>query len=235
MCRDRICAWRRFFTQVAGVISSLPSVGTTIHGLTTEGRLQARRSATALIEAVGRDNLGSLHFYSSDFTRAWQTADEALAGVVNLMQFENALLCDVDGCVQGEEPVAEVPPCLTAGVTRTELLRERWFGELDATPLVNYNKVWPRDLVSASHSHCGVEPVERVAGRVREFVLQAEEKHDGCSIVLVSHADTLQIAQTYVAGADCRTFSQYRFKNAEVRELKQTPDSLPSPVPLSYA
>ena len=58
---------------------------------------------------------------------------------------------------------------------------------------VSYHQVWPRDLVSASHSHCGVEPVERVAARVRSFVLECEEKHDGCSIVLVSHADTLQV------------------------------------------
>ena len=37
-------------------------------------------------------------------------------------------------------------------------------------------------------------------------------------IVIVSHADTLQIMQTYMCGADVRQFSQYRFKNGEVSE-----------------
>lgn len=151
------------------------------------------------------------------------------------MKFENSLLCDVDGCRQEGSRAAEVPQCLADGVKKTALLRERWFGELDATPLPNYNKIWPRDLVSAKHSHCGVESVESVAARIRSFVLEVEERHSDSCVVLVSHADTLQISQCYVAGADCRTFSQYRFKNAEVRELKQDPNSLPAPVPLSYA
>ena len=57
----------------------------------------------------------------------------------------------------------------------------------------------------------------------------------GRSIVLTSHADTLQIAQCFLAGADPRTFSMYRFRNGEVRELGTAPESLPAPVPLTYA
>ena len=53
--------------------------------------------------------------------------------------------------------------------------------------------------------------------------------------MLASHADTLQISQCYVAGADPRSFSMYRFKNGEVRELLRAPSSLPAPVPLTYA
>ena len=49
-----------------------------------------------------------------------------------------------------------------------------------------------------------------------------EEEHDGACIVLASHADTLQIAQTYIAGADARTFSQYRFANGEVKRIHTT-------------
>ena len=64
-------------SNLEGVISSDPTVGTTIHGLTVEGRLQARRAATRLVDLVGRENLNQLYFYASDFTRAWQTAEEA--------------------------------------------------------------------------------------------------------------------------------------------------------------
>ena len=89
---------------------------------------------------------------------------------------------------------------------RTPLLRERWFGELDALPLKNYNQVWPRDLVSARHAHRGVEAVDEVCARIRELVLSLEAEREGQCIVLTSHADTLQISQCYVAGADPRSF-----------------------------
>lgn len=207
--------------NVEGIISSDPAVGTVKHGLTVEGRLQARRAATRLVDLVGRDQLHKLHFYSSDFTRAWQTADETLSATRNLISFESA----VDS--------SKAAP-LAARVVQTPLLRERWFGSLDGTELRNYQQVWPRDLISAEHSYGGVESVGAVSRRVRDLILQLEQAHDGCSIVLVSHADTLQIMQVYMAGADARTFSQYRFVNGEVRALRQERSSLSEPVPLTY-
>ena len=75
-------------SNLEGVISSAPAVGTVKHGLTAEGRLQARQSATKLLDLVGRENLGSLAFVSSDFTRAWQTAEEALSAVSRIVAFE---------------------------------------------------------------------------------------------------------------------------------------------------
>jgi len=222
-------------SNLEGVISSDPTVGTTIHGLTVEGRLQARRAATRLVDLVGRENLNQLYFYASDFTRAWQTAEEARGALLNLLEYEQDV-CINDPARTGEECalIAEIPAGLAVGVAQTPLLRERWFGALDALPLNNYQQVWPRDLVSASHEHNGVESVDAVSARIRECILSLEEKHKSCSIVLTSHADTLQIMQTLVANADTRTFSMYRFMNGEVRELGATPESLPAPVPLTY-
>ena len=74
-----------------------------------------------------------------------------------------------------------------------------------------------------------------MCARIRELVLALEAEREGQCIVLTSHADTLQISQCYVAGADPRSFSMYRFKNGEVRELLRAPSSLPAPVPLTYA
>jgi len=228
-------------SNLEGVISSAPAVGTTKHGLTTEGRLQARRSATKLLDLVGRDNLGSLAFVSSDFTRAWQTAEESLAAVARIVEFEQQA-CEYDETSRpgpGFDETRQQECALLAtpeeGVVRTPLLRERWFGELDGLPLKNYNQIWPRDLVSARHDHRGVEAVDKVCARIRELVLSLEEEREGQCIVLTSHADTLQISQCYVAGADPRSFSMYRFKNGEVRELLRAPSSLPAPVPLTYA
>ena len=53
----------------------------------------------------------------------------------------------------------------------------------------------------------------QVCARIRELVLSLEAEREGQCIVLTSHADTLQITQCYVAGADPRSFSMYRFKN----------------------
>ncbi len=52
-----------------------------------------------------------------------------------------------------------------------------------------------------------------MCARIRELVLSLEAEREGQCIVLTSHADTLQITQCYVAGADPRSFSMYRFKN----------------------
>ena len=155
-------------SNLEGVISSAPAVGTTKHGLTTEGRLQARRSATKLLDLVGRDNLGSLAFVSSDFTRAWQTAEESLAAVSRIVEFEQQA-CEYDETSRpgpGFDETRQQECALLAspeeGVVHTPLLRERWFGELDGLPLKNYNQIWPRDLVSARHDHKGVEAVDKV-------------------------------------------------------------------------
>ena len=61
----------------------------------------------------------------------------------------------------------------------------------------------------------------QVCARIRELVLSLEEEREGQCIVLTSHADTLQISQCYVAGADPRSFSMYRFKNGRRSTLER--------------
>ena len=48
--------------------------------------------------------------------------------------------------------------------------------------------------------------------RVRAFVLACEATHEGCAIVMTSHADTLQIAQCFVAGVDCPLSGSWQFE-----------------------
>jgi broad specificity phosphatase PhoE len=142
-----------------GIISSDPAVGTVEHGLTPLGRLQSRRVGTELVDLVGRESLSDIYFYSSDFTRALETAQESSNAVANILAFEQGLQSD-----------DELPAGLREGVRYTSLLRERFFGEIDGTSLMNYNHVWPRDLVSASHTEFGVEPVEQVRERLQQKI-----------------------------------------------------------------
>ena len=94
-------------------------------------------------------------------------------------------------------------------------------------------------MFDVTHTAFDVESVAAVSTRIRETLarVDADSLHDnadgGDIIVLVSHADVLQITQLYAAGADnVGTFSSYRFTNGEVRAMKRETDSLPDPQPL---
>jgi len=215
--------------NLEGIISSDPLIGTTMHGLTSNGKAQARSAAVPLLAQIGSQGITyeDLVFISSNFTRARETAIETIAAIERIIEFE-------------EEPKAtDLPPETDPKphiipVSIHNGLRERYFGELDGTVLSNYNKVWPADLENGMTANFNVECVNEVCQRIRSTVLEIEEQYSDKCIVLVSHADTIQIMQCYIAGVDPRVFSQYRFKNAEVRPLLQDPSSLPSPKPLSY-
>ena len=192
--------------NLESIISSDPNVGTVTHGLTPLGREQARRSAAQLTELLGDSvALNDLVVVSSDFTRARETAEEALT----------ALQVGRHG--------------QTSRIILNKALRERWFGDLDAKAVALYNDVWPKDLLSAKHTTYNVESVESVASRIREMFLDLESAipkpcastpaahldppHDihapatrsgtyttpGTPILLASHADTLQIMQVKLA------------------------------------
>ncbi|CAM9180077.1 unnamed protein product [Chrysoparadoxa australica] len=206
--------------NLEGIISSDPAIGTTIHGLTSSGKAQARSAATGLIESVGREDIDKLLFVSSDFTRAIETANECAEALYRITTFERS---------------AESLGTQRAQVVVRKELRERFFGELEGTVLLNYNRVWPLDLKDAASDAYGVESVEQVISRFRSMMLELEQQYSDRCLVLTSHADTLQITQCYVSGVDERLFSQYRFRNAEVRELlPNVPSSLPAPRPLTF-
>ena len=57
-----------------------------------------------------------------------------------------------------------------------------------------------------------------------------ESLYIGKIIILCSHADTLQIMQTFLSNEDPRKFANYRFKNGEVRNM----EILPPPVEMTY-
>jgi len=113
-------------------------------------------------------------------------------------------------------------------------LRERWFGTLDDTVVTNYNLVWPQDMKDArGDAGYECESVELVVKRLKSLIDALEKEHSDAAVVFFSHADTIQIFQTWLSGEDVRKFSQFRFKNGEVRELVlNDPGSLPPPQPL---
>ena len=103
--------------NVSGTISSDPALATVAHGLTETGQEQAASASGAMAPGLSwagsSSGLTHLVIYSSDFTRAWETAQIFAAGV--------------RGGWGGTGKVV-------VGPTPELRLRERWFGDYDATP-----------------------------------------------------------------------------------------------------
>ena len=227
--------------NLEGIISSDLKVGSTTHGLTPEGRGQARRAAVDLISLIGRESLlepDKVVLVSSPFTRARETAAEALSAMSKVIAFENEVYgaatpplkgskwiipspvdrcvllqeCDLDMSVEMGLP--DVP------VVINDKLRERFFGEFDAKPLIWYNRVWPYDQVDALNKRHCVESVDEVCRRCASLIQELEQQYQDKVVVFSSHADTLQIFQLFMSGVvDPRFFADYRFRNGEARNM----------------
>ena len=239
--------------NLAGVISSDPYAGATKHGLTSNGILQARNAAKCVIEKIGRDNLQNTVFLSSNFKRARETAIECIDALcqhfyLELIPYKDAKTEDLSEELAQYLQQSKHLLDYFVGVTPyvREELRERYFGELDGTVLINYNRVWPVDMLDAFNHRQKVESVHDVVMRAAMLVESLELEYEGKHIIFASHADTLQIFQSYMNRSDPRKFSMYRFKNGEVcrseyffclllrylqlRDLECSTD----PVPLTY-
>jgi glucosyl-3-phosphoglycerate phosphatase len=106
-------------------------------------------------------------------------------------------------------------------VVIAEALRERCFGHWEGSAAVNYARVWAADETDPGHADGNVEPAAAVLDRATAFIAQLERRHCGRDILLVSHADTLQILQAGLSGADpSRHRSLPHLATAEIRQLR---------------
>lgn len=201
--------------NVAGIISSSRNLAySKKHGLTPLGYQQGIEASGKLIELLKQSDKQKVLFVSSPFARALETAEACLEGLSvkkeDLSEFE----IDTDIKVNDD-------------------LMERYFGKLDGEALYTYSYVWPVDKFNVTHTAFDVESVAAVSTRLRKVIMQMEEDFELCNVVLVSHADVLQICQLYGAGAEnVGIFSSFRFGNGEVRKMERTIESLPPPNPL---
>jgi broad specificity phosphatase PhoE len=198
--------------NVAEVISSdrFTLAYATKHGLTETGYQQGRDAATQLLDQLQPMSRPGdrIVFVSSPFARARQTAKACL----DALQKEN------------HDRVISMQLTLDDSILLNDLLVERSFGRLDNEAIYTYAYVWPLDKFNATHTAFDVESVAAVCTRLRQLVLELEERYTVTSaatatatknhIVLVSHADVLQIAQLYAAHAtNVGEFSSFRFQS----------------------
>jgi glucosyl-3-phosphoglycerate phosphatase len=203
--------------NVAGlIVSTIETDRSGDYGLSERGRLQAA-------EAARRCGLGDRTVIrSSDFARAWQTAQIVRDGIG------------------------------AAEVTVARELRERSFGTLDGSPATGYTRVWAADQADEAEAAGeagqaeaagragageagagpprgpvpgGIEPVTAVLDRTVALIAALEREHSGRDILLVSHGDTLAILQAGFLGlAPSRHRSVPPFGTAEIRPLRPPGD-----------
>jgi broad specificity phosphatase PhoE len=210
--------------NVAGIISSARSLAySDKHGLTDVGYQQGVASANELLRLLKQNSKRGekIVFISSPFARARQTAQACIDGLLRQEQQTGGAITKELGLELSTDIVLNVG------------LMERYFGRLDNEAIYTYAYVWPLDKFNTTHTAFDVESVAAVCTRLRQVVQDLEATYTDSHIVWVSHADVLQIAQLYGAGAEnVGTFSSYRFGNGEVRAMSRTVDSLPDPAPL---
>ena len=209
--------------NIAEIISSSRSLAySEKHGLTAFGYEQGKESANRLLNILEKEGAKpgqKVVFVSSPFARAKQTAEACMDGLMSN-----------DG---NQEKIETMGIQIEDTIEIENGLMERYFGRLDADRIYTYAYVWPMDGINVTHTAFDVESVAAVCTRLSRVVDRCEEQFDDTHIVWVSHADVLQIGQLYAANAEnVGLFSAYRFTNGEVRAVKNTPDSLPNPVPL---
>lgn len=99
-------------------------------------------------------------------------------------------------------------------------LRERFFGDFEASGQKNYEQVWQADEINASHTQHHVEAAKAVMARITNLVRELDQSHNDCKILLVAHGDILQILQTaFLKQPAERHRSQQHLNTAEIREL----------------
>ena len=154
------------------------------YSLAPLGQEQAREAGRSLARALGiedgepRGAEGPVVLYCSPFSRTVETATLAGAAV---------------GLAPGGPGFTEAPA-----------LRERFFGSrLELQPHEHYAEAWAIDQADPTAPVPGDVPGESaaaVSGRLREFLLETDARHEGTTVLLVAHGDVLQILQATVRG-----------------------------------
>lgn len=188
--------------NVEGLIVSRPGPrALTEVGLTERGREQAREAGReGIAQGLGPDTV----VISSDFARAYETAELFAAGI-------GAAAPRVD-----------------------PRLRERSFGEHDEGPASAYDEVWSVDRARGAHEgevESVADVAARVLEVLREADGAAADGAAGdAPVVLVAHGDVLQIALALGDGVDPHDHREVpHLGNAELRRLGPGRESVTAP------
>lgn len=174
-----------------------------------------------------------IRFVSSPFARARQTAIACINGLYhNQTNYER--LQQLNAFIyQPPINVNNNTLCFIPYIQYKNQLIERLFGKLDNEAIYTYSYIWPLDQFNSTHTAFNVESVAAVCTRIQQLIYELENEEIEVTIsntnntiqqhiVLVSHADVLQIAQLYAAHhPNVGLFSSYRFQSKFFVRLSQ--------------
>ena len=156
------------------LIISSPEIGVDNYGLTETGKDQARQAADKLRCLLSSEDgiiPGRAIVVSSDFRRARETAEI----IHSELRLTSRLRIDTG-------------------------LRERGFGEFEATNDQNYSVVFAHDESDPTHSYSGCESVMSVVLRMSKVVQRLDSEEDNMVFILVSHGDPLSLLSMVFLG-----------------------------------
>lgn len=189
--------------NVAKVIASSPETATKMYGLSKVGKEQAALAGQDVIAAFKERPRKKVLLLASDLLRAKETAEIVRGKLLDA----GIPLYDVDD-----------------GLVIETRLRERWFGEWEATSDTNYPKVWKDDATNPGHTLKGVESVNQVMERTTKCITQWDDELQECFVICVAHGDVLQILQTSFCkmdGSQHRTLEHLETAKLRKMELKE--------------
>ena len=158
--------------NVRGVLVGDPQRGLEGFGLTELGRRQAVEAADAFRQSHA-PSVTDAEIIASDFRRTRETAELLAERLGN-----------------------PVPVRLRQG------LRERFFGELEGKDHRALAALLESEGTDALISRYGGEPAASALHRIMTVVLDLEKEKQGKTMVLVSHADPIQLLMAALSGLD---------------------------------
>lgn len=102
----------------------------------------------------------------------------------------------------------------------SELLRERFFGDLELSHHSNYGKVWELDRQDPAHKTWGIESVLELQKRVLKLMKQLEKTYKNTTILLVGHGDPFHVLDASCQGRSLKKHMEINLRNAEMRKLQ---------------
>ncbi|KAK9801889.1 hypothetical protein WJX73_007472 [Symbiochloris irregularis] len=159
-----------------------------------EGKLQAEEAGKKLAAAIKKKDKSQIYIYCSPFSRTVETAVIAARHLGISEHDANFQIADE--------------------------LRERFFGSFELQSHENYVPVWTQDQASSDYQPPGDgESVAQVAARIWKLCDRIEQEHSGCTVILVSHGDTLSIAWAALTDQSLLDNRKHGLVTGEVRLL----------------
>lgn len=160
-----------------------------------------------------------------DLDRIGELQAEKIANELGSIPFDRIFSSDLVRARRTAEPLAQK---LGIKIETSELLRERWLGELENAPLVDLRAAFESEIESTGESRyrCrpkGVESAYEVMDRIHAFAKLLPTEFE--NIAVFTHGMTEETLLCYLIGAPVESSRSFSFSNASITVLSWDHDA----------